>query len=106
MKMDVGTNRNYVTPFVSLFEANEKWNKDIGLEITRSAFNKGFAIYDFDFSPSDLGGFYINLVRQGNVRLEVKFATNTTETLNCLALAEFLCLIEIDQSRDIKYTLA
>ena len=36
MKMDVGTNKNYVIPFVNLFEAAEKWNKDAGLKITQS----------------------------------------------------------------------
>lgn len=104
MKIDVGANQNYVTLFVNLFEAAEKWNKDAGLEVTRSQFGKGYAIYAFNLAPSDLGEEYLNLVRQGNVRLEVKFAANTTETLNCLAYAEFPALLEVDQSRDIKYT--
>ncbi|XP_065943389.1 uncharacterized protein F54H12.2-like [Magallana gigas] len=104
MKIDVGTNQNYVTLFVNLFEAAEKWNKDAGLEVTRSQFGKGYAIYAFNLAPSDLGEEYLNLVRQGNVRLEVKFAADTTETLNCLAYAEFPALLEVDQSRDIKYT--
>jgi len=33
-----------------------------------------------------------------------KFASDTTETLNCLAYAEFPALIEINHSREIKYT--
>ncbi|XP_061188729.1 uncharacterized protein F54H12.2-like [Saccostrea echinata] len=104
MKIDVGANGNHVTAFVNLFEVAEKWNKDSGLSITRSMFSEGFAVYAFSLAPSDLGEDYINLVRQGSVRLEVKFAVNTTETLNCLAYAEFPALLEIDQSRDIKYT--
>jgi hypothetical protein len=63
-----------------------------------------YAVYAFSLAPSDLGEAYSNLLRQGSVRLEVKFATDTTETLHCLAYAEFPALIEIDQSRDIKYT--
>ncbi|XP_062614278.1 uncharacterized protein F54H12.2-like [Saccostrea cucullata] len=104
MKVDIGTNKNNVTPFVNLFEVAEKWNKDAGLKITRSMFAAGYAVYAFSLAPSDLGEAYLNLVRQGSVRLEVKFAANTTETLNCLAYAEFPALIEIDHSRDIKYT--
>ena len=106
MKMDVGTNKNYVTPFVNLFEVAEKWNKDAGLQIKRDMFDQGYAIYVFSLAPSDLGEEYINLVRQGSVRLEVKFAANTTETLNCLAYAEFPALIEVDQSREVRYTRA
>ena len=74
------------------------------MEITRSQFAKGYAIYAFSLVPSDLGEEYLNLVRQGNVRLEVKFAASTAETLNCLAYAEFPALLEVDLSRDIKYT--
>ena len=105
MKIDVGTNQNYVTPFVNLFEAAaEKWNEDAGLEITRNQFAKGYAIYAFSLAPSDLAEEYLNLVRQGNVPLEVKFAASTAETLTCLTYAELPALLEVDQSRDIKYT--
>lgn len=87
---------------MNLFEVSVKLNKDYGLGITRSMFSEGYTVYAFSLVPNDLGEEYINLVRQGSVRLDVKFATNTTETLNCLAYAEFPALIEIDQSRDIK----
>lgn len=53
LEIDVRTNRNYVTPFVSLFEVAEKWNKD-GFEITRSQFRKGYDIYAFSWVPSNL----------------------------------------------------
>ena len=106
MKKDVGTNKNFVIPFVNLFEAAEKWTKDAGLQISRAMFDRGYAIYAFNLAPSDLGEEYINLVRQGSVRLEVKFAANTTETLNCIAYAEFPALIEVDHSREVRYTRA
>ncbi|XP_062597067.1 uncharacterized protein F54H12.2-like [Saccostrea cucullata] len=106
MRMDVGVNKNYVSAYVNLFEASDKWNKDAGLKITRSSFASGYAIFAFNLAPSDLGESYLNLIRQGNVRLEVKFASVTTETLNCLAYAEFPALLENDQSRDIRYTRA
>jgi len=95
---------NFVTPFVNIFEASEKWNKNVGLLINRSNFNAGYAIYAFTLAPNDLGEEYINLVRQGSVRLEVKFTNNTTETINCLASGEFPALLEIDHARDVKYT--
>ena len=106
MKMDVGTNKKFVTTFVNLFEAAEKWNKDAGLQITRAMFDQEYAIYAFNLAPGDLGEEYINLVRQGSVCLEVKFAANTTETLNCMAYPEFPALLEVDHSREVRYTRA
>ncbi|WP_217349051.1 hypothetical protein, partial [Solemya elarraichensis gill symbiont] len=58
----------------------------------------------FDLAPSDYGGDYINLIRHGNLRFEVKFATPTVDTYNCLAYAEFPALLEIDRTRDVKFT--
>lgn len=66
-------------------------------------FSEGSAVYVFSLVPSDIGEEYLNLVRQGSVKLDVKFATNKTETLKCLAYAEFPALIEIDQSSTPEY---
>ena len=85
MKMDVGKNQNCVSPFINLFEVAEKWNKDTGLMIQRNMFYRGFADYAFSIVPNDLGEEYINLVRQESIKLEVKVAANTSETLNCIA---------------------
>ena len=51
MKMDVGKNKNYVTPFINLFEVVEKWNKDAGLQMNRNMFYQGFAVYAFSIAP-------------------------------------------------------
>ncbi|KHF23990.1 hypothetical protein [Solemya velum gill symbiont] len=104
MQMDLSINKNYVTPYVNLIETCDRWNKDEGFAISRDMFDKGCAIYGFNLAPGDYGGDYINLIRHGNLRLEVKFATPTTETYNCLAYAEFPALLEIDRTRDVKFT--
>lgn len=101
IKINVGKNKNYVTPFVNLFDVAEKWNKDDGLQITRNVLDQGYAIYTFNFALSNLGEAYSNFVRQGNVRLEVKFAS---KALSCLAYAEFLVMLEIHPVKGIRYT--
>lgn len=47
-------------------------------------FDNGSAIYGFDLAPSKYGSDYVNLIRHGNLRFEVKFATTTTITYSCL----------------------
>lgn len=58
MKIDVGDNKYCVTPFISLFEVAEKWNKDSGLNITRKMFIEGYTVYALSIAPSDLGEEY------------------------------------------------
>lgn len=67
LKMDYGSNRNYVTALCNLYQASENWNRDDSLAIDRDEFSRRYAIYAFDLDPNDLGEGYINLVLQGNV---------------------------------------
>ena len=92
----------HITPFVELFEGADKWNKDSGLIINRKSFANGYTIFAFNITPSDLGEQYINLVRQGSVRLEIKFAANTSSTLSVVAYGEFSSMLEVDESRDVR----
>ena len=50
-----------------------------------------------DMSANDLTHW--NMFKHGSVRLDVRFNTPTTVTLNCLVYAECLNMLEIDASR-------
>ena len=47
------------------------------------------------------GGGHSNLLRQGNVRLELKFGAALAVTTNVIVYAEFENIIEIDKRRNI-----
>ncbi|KAK3099732.1 hypothetical protein FSP39_008638 [Pinctada imbricata] len=103
LQMDFGDNRNYVSAFVRLFEACGKWNKDTGLYISRENFGNGYTFFAFNITPCFFEADYINLVRRGNTRLELRFNSATTEAVNVVVLATFSSLLEINKSRDINY---
>lgn len=98
------TNKIHATALASLYEGADMWNKNLSSIINRSTFHNGYTIYAFNIAPTDLGEQYINLVRQGSVRLEIKFESATTTTLSCIAYGEFSSLLEIDESRDVRVT--
>ena len=60
------------------------------------------ALFAFDLTP-DLseGGNHFNLVKQGNLRLEIQFAQPLPNTINVITYAEFENIIEIDKSRNV-----
>lgn len=104
LKLDFGANRQYTMAYTNLFEACEKMNKDAGLGITRSDFGKGYALYAFTLAPNDLGEEdYINLVKHGNVRLEMKFKTGLVKAVTCIAFGVFDSFLEIDNTRNVRY---
>lgn len=93
----------YSDAFVRLFEASWKWNNDAGLIISRDDFGKGYSLFVFTVDPCGFGDEYLNLIRRGNTRLELKFKQATSKAVNAIVFATFSSLLEIDKSRDINY---
>ena len=66
--------RTDLRAYESLFTCTGKQFRDEGLYISREDYANGYALYAFDMT-ADLGeDDHFNLVRQGNVRLALKFA--------------------------------
>ena len=60
-------------------------------------------MYVFDLS-ADLGeDDHFSLVRQGSVRLALKFAAALEATVSVIAYAEFENIIEVDRDRNIVF---
>ncbi|XP_061191760.1 uncharacterized protein F54H12.2-like [Saccostrea echinata] len=94
---------HFLSAYTRLFEASGKWNKDAGLVISRENFKAGYSLFVFTIDPCGFGEEYLNLIRRGNTRLELKFKQATTKAANVLVLATFSSLLEVDKSREINY---
>jgi hypothetical protein len=89
----------YIDSYLTLFSCMDKG----GNSITREAYPKGFTLFVFDFTP-DLGCVdHLNLIRQGNLRIELRFREALTTSVNCVVLAEFDNILEIDNDRNVIY---
>lgn len=100
MELNYG-DRQYIRAYNTLFSGTGKISKDEGNAIDRDDFANGYALYAFDLS-ADLGDEdSFNLMRQGSVRLVLKFATALTQTISVVAYAEFENVIEIDRNRNV-----
>ncbi|MCP4502617.1 MAG: hypothetical protein GY822_21935 [Deltaproteobacteria bacterium] len=95
--------RLYIRAYDSLFAGTGKLCKDEGLFIGRGDYNSGYALYAFDLS-ADLGeDDHFSLVRQGSVRLALKFAAALAATITVVAYAEFENIIEVDRDRNVVF---
>lgn len=102
LKLDFGVNRNYTSAFVRLFEICGKWNLDTGLNLTMENFGKGYSLIAFSLDPCDLQEDFLNLVKHGNARLEMRFRTATTETINCLCYYQTQAILTVDEAREVR----
>ena len=100
LELDYAHNQ-YITAYMSLFTGTGKQFADIGNNIKRDEYARGYTLYAFDLTP-DLGeDDHFNLLKEGNVRVDMKFADPLPNTINVIVYAEFENIIEIDRSRNI-----
>ena len=87
----------YIRAYESLFTGTGKQFRDKLLYISREDYANRYALHAFDVT-ADLGeDDHFSLVRQGNVRLALKFADALPETISVVAYAAFEKVIEVDQ---------
>lgn len=100
LKLDYA-NDLYIEAYMNLFHGTGKINRDEGNCITPADFKGGFALYAYDLSPDLCEGDHFNLLKQGAVRLTIRFSTALVRPITVVSYAEFENVIEIDRSRNI-----
>lgn len=94
-------NNQYIRDYLSLFEGTRTLFSEKSIDINREEYPAGFTLWIFDLSADHACGVCTGPPRNGNVRVELKFAEATTETVNVLCYAEFRTFIEIDKYRSL-----
>ena len=93
----------YIRAYNTIFAGTGKFGADEGLFIDRDDYGNGYALYAFDLT-ADLGeDDHFSLVRQGSVRLALKFRQALQTTVTVVAYAEFENVIEIDRDRNVVF---
>ncbi|GBM31293.1 Uncharacterized protein F54H12.2 [Araneus ventricosus] len=95
------SNGQSIRAFNSLLVGSGKLASNKGIYINRDEFIQGYTLYAFDLTPDLCDGSHLNLVNQGNLRIELKFASALEKTVSVLVYAEFQNMIEITNSRNV-----
>ena len=92
----------YTRSYSNLFISTGQSYQDEGNDISWTDYPQGYTLYAFDLTP-DLseGGSHFNLVKQGNVRLEMRFAKSLPHTINVIVYAEFENVVQVDRARNV-----
>ncbi|KAJ8050168.1 hypothetical protein HOLleu_03264 [Holothuria leucospilota] len=97
------TGGNYIRAYQTLFSGTNKINEDCGNAISREDYPFGYTLFAFDLSPDLSPGGHLNLIKQGNLRMELHFAQPLVSTINVIVYAELDNIIEIDKSRNVLF---
>ena len=92
-----------VRSYVNMYSATGKQAQDEGSELTRHDFGNGYTFFGFDLTPDACDGGCFHLVRKGNLRIKIPFASALTQTVNVIVYGEFEAVLEIDKGRNVIY---
>src|ERR1700759_2746108 len=94
-------NHQSLTGYLSLFSGSGKYRRDEGLDIDRQEYENGYTLYAYDLSPDLSEEGYFNLIKEGSIRVELKFAQALPNTINVIVYAEFESVIEINREKQV-----
>lgn len=103
LKFDADGDQNFMAGFQTLFSGIGKLSQDAGNQIARGDYGSGYTLFCFDLTPDQCSGDHFQLIKQGNLRVELHFAEPLPKTVNLIIYAESESLIEIDSSRNVLY---
>lgn len=103
LQPDFKTSEMYVDAYHTLFSGTGIHFMNLGNCITRESYPNGYCLFAFDLTPdlSANDGTHWNLIKNGSVRIDVRFDDPLDTAVNCIIYAEYDNLLEIDSSRQV-----
>ncbi len=74
----------FIAAYAGLSEGTNKINMDDGNDITRSDYTNGYALYAYNPTSDLAEDDHVFLMRQGIVRLNLKFGTAMAQTVTVI----------------------
>ena len=97
-------NDRFIRSYMRLFSQTGQHYRNTGNGISRDQYKNGCALFAFDMTPqTDSSDASFELIKHGNMRLEIHFSAAVAQTLTVIVFAEFDNLLEIDRDRHVAF---
>src|SRR5271170_7868818 len=98
-----GNRTNWLREYSSLFDAMGIHHGNSGIDIHRDDYPNGYCLYGFDLSPNKSASLSspVNLVKRGNLRIEMQFSEELPQAMMCMLFAEYDNVMTIDGDRNV-----
>ncbi len=100
LSLDFKTNL-YTRGYYSLFTGIDRAPLDVGNSISMDEYANGYTLFAFDLTPDMCNSDHLNLIRSGNVRIELKFGEALAAAICCIVYMEYESIMEINKARNV-----
>ncbi|XP_069467786.1 uncharacterized protein F54H12.2-like [Ambystoma mexicanum] len=97
--------KNTIRVYLGLVSISGKHMRDKGFVIRRDDYDGGYTLLAFDLRPDNASSGHYNLIRNGNLHIEVRFAANLPGTVNLIIIAIFYSVIELNNQQQVLYDM-
>ena len=97
---------DYLQCYETLYHGFDRLDGAKSSIIKREDWNKGYSLFAFDLTPDYDDDDHYPIIKHGNLRLEMNFATALTNPINIIVYAEFDNIVEITEQRNIQIDYA
>lgn len=94
-------NNEFVLQYFLLMHSTGQWNKDRSSGIHPTRDRDGYTLYAYNLTGDQSHGAVFNLVKEGNLSIEIKLKEPSTESITIVCYLEYDAIIEIDSDRNI-----
>ncbi|XP_075753898.1 uncharacterized protein F54H12.2-like [Pelodiscus sinensis] len=96
-------NGNCVREYMQLVQVSGKHRKGLALIIDHDEFAQGYTLFAFDLTPDQEGADHYSLIKTGNLRAEIRFATVLDSTINMLVYGVFDNVLKVNHRRNVLF---
>ena len=87
--------------YTSLMQAINIYNRNEDIDLSPSEFKDGYTIFGFNLTPDLTVADHAQPIRDGNIRLEVRFSNALAQTVNVIVMGVFDARLEITKYRNV-----
>ena len=91
----------YQREYTSLMQAINIFNKNEDTDISPAEFHSGYTIFGFNLTPDLTVADHAQPIRDGNIRLEVRFGDALARSHNVIVMGIFDAKLEITKYRNV-----
>ncbi|XP_069057726.1 uncharacterized protein F54H12.2-like [Pleurodeles waltl] len=98
----IGTS-NFVREYLSLVLIMGKHLQDSGVIVSREGYGASYTLFAFDLTPDMEDGDHYNLIKNENLKAEIRFTQALATNVNMVVFSVFYSVIQVNHARQIMF---